>query len=279
MRIDAVQPAGIHLHGATRRRAPAALSVALLVAMTSATAAQFIDARDGDTSIAKLSIKDQTRVKLERGRITDVIGDVYNKDKNPSGRVVVVPDEEDGEIYLRPVDNSTRPIKIDLRTDRGKFSLLLQPIDMPGDTLILRSRGLALPTGSTALGQAASGVAQLVGQTTGAAIPRNAAHVRAIKAMTLAMAGPEVPADVEVRAVNQVITLWREAQFVLLATYLARDLVGESFELTNVSGEPMVIDERELYRDGVQSVSVKQLQLAPGARTAVWIVRNRAPND
>ena len=279
MRIDAVQPAGIHLHGATRRRAPAALSVALLVAMTSATAAQFIDARDGDTAIAKLSIKDQTRVKLERGRITDVIGDVYNKDKNPSGRVVVVPDEEDGEIYLRPVDNSTRPIKIDLRTDRGKFSLLLQPIDMPGDTLILRSRGLALPTGSTALGQAASGVAQLVGQTTGAAIPRNAAHVRAIKAMTLAMAGPEVPADVEVRAVNQVITLWREAQFVLLATYLARDLVGESFELTNVSGEPMVIDERELYRDGVQSVSVKQLQLAPGARTAVWIVRNRAPND
>jgi conjugal transfer pilus assembly protein TraK len=247
-----------------------------------AVAAQFIDARDGDTAIGRLSIKDQTRVKLEKGRITDVIGDVYSKEKNPAGRIIVIPDEEDGEIYIRPTDAGTRPIKIDLRTDRGKFSLLLQPVDIPGDTLILRSRGVAVPPGSQALIQASdmTQTASMAGaQNTTAPIARSSSHVRAVKAMTLAMAGAEVPADVEVRPANQTVVLWRESRFVLTSTYLSRELVGETYELSNVSPSDMVIDEREFYRDGVQSVSVKYHQLAPGAKTAVWIVRSRSAND
>lgn len=258
------------------------LAAVLLAASGPVSAAQFIDARDGDTAIAKMSIKDQTRIKLERGRITDVIGDVYSKDKNPVGRIVVIADEDDGEVYVRPVDGSARPIKIDLRTERGKFSLLLQPIDMPGDTLVLRPRGMAQPPGSALAAQsvelAGAGMA-LTTQATGTPLARNASHVRALKALTLAMAGSELPADVEVRTVNQVVALWREARFVLGSIYLARELVGESYELTNISDAGMVIDERELYRDGVQSVSVKLQQLAPGARTAVWVVRSRQPND
>ena len=258
----------------------AAAAVALVGA---ATAAEFVDARDGDTALAKMSVKDQTRIKLEKGRIIDVIGDVYSREKNPAGRIVVIPDEEDGEIYVRPVDASPRPVKVDLRTDRGKFSLLLQPVDIPGDTVIVRPRGPAISKG------AAAGALQVsdgglsanppYSQTRGAPLPRSANHVRALKSMTLAMASTEVPADVEVRQVNQFVTLWREARFVQLATYLSRDLVGESYELTNVSAGDMVIDERELYRDGVQSVSVQVHQLRPGSKTAVWIVRARAAND
>jgi conjugal transfer pilus assembly protein TraK len=251
---------------------------ALAATGAAANAAQFIDARDGDTAIARLSIKDQTRIKLERGRITDVIGDVYSKDRNPAGRIVVITDEEDGEVYVRPVDAATRQIKIDLRTDRGKFSLLLQPIDVPGDTLVLRTRGQAVPPPGSVQAQVA-GPSQVPLQAAGAPLPRNAAHVRAVKAMTLAMAGPEVPADVEVRPVNQWVTLWREARMLLQANYLARELVGEVYELSNISDAPMVIDERELYRDGVLSVSVKFHQLAPGASTAVWIVRSRTAAD
>ena len=273
-------------HSAGERCATSALATlaalaTFAVTSTCASAAQFIDARDGDTAIAKMSMKDQTRIKLERGRITDVIGDVYSKDKNPTGRIVVIPDEEDGEIYIRPVDAGTRPVKIDLRTDRGKFSLLLQPVDIPGDTLILRSRGLASPPGSAAT-QTSEFLPVAIppaAQTAGAPIPRNAGHVRALKALTLAMAGAEVPADIEVRAASQLVTLWRESRFVLVATFLSRELVGETYELTNVSQDEMVIDERELYREGVQSVSVKYHQLAAGSRTPVWIVRSRVVGD
>lgn len=272
-----------HTRGSILMLLPYSLSALLWLGMSQgAVAAQFIDARDGDTAIGKLSIKDQTRVKLEKGRITDVIGDVYSKDKNPAGRIVVIPDEEDGEIYIRPTDAGTRPIKIDLRTDRGKFSLLLQPVDIPGDTLILRSRGVALAPGSPALIQASDMTQTSSGtgtQNTTAPIARSSSHVRAVKAMTLAMAGEEVPADVEVRPANQTVVLWRESRFVLTSTYVSRELVGETYELSNVSASDMVIDEREFYRDGVQSVSVKYHQLAPGAKTAVWIVRSRSAND
>lgn len=278
----------------TELRGAAALSKQAVLAMFKfaaaaafvggACAADFIDARDGDTALAKMSMKDQTRIKLDKGRIVDVIGDVYDREKNPAGRLVVVPDAEDGEIYVRPVDSNPRPVKVDLRTDRGKFSLLLEPVDIPGDTVILRPRGPALPKGSGAGAAQAADAGFTAGlpvqvQSTGAPLPRTANHVRTLKAITLAMAGTEVPADVEVRPVNQVVTLWREARFVQLATYLSRDLVGERYELTNVSENEMVIDERELYRDGVQSVSVQFHRLRPGTKTAVWIVRARADND
>jgi conjugal transfer pilus assembly protein TraK len=73
--------------------------------------------------------------------------------------------------------------------------------------------------------------------------------------------------------------LWREARFVQVARYDVPGLVGEAYELTNISGQRMVIDERELYRPGVVSVSLRALQLAPGASTEVWIVRQADGRD
>jgi conjugal transfer pilus assembly protein TraK len=75
------------------------------------------------------------------------------------------------------------------------------------------------------------------------------------------------------------VALWKEARFVQVARYDVPGLVGEVYELTNVSGQRMVIDERELYRPGVVSVSLRALQLAPGASTAVWIVRQADDRD
>ena len=130
-------------------RCAARLLATMLAAVSvTASAAQFFDARGGDTAIARMSIKAQTRIRLERGRIGNVIGDACSKDRNPAGRLFVIADEEDCELYVRPVDGGVRPVKVDLRTDRGKFSLLLQPVDMPGDTLVLPSRGIAVSAGT-----------------------------------------------------------------------------------------------------------------------------------
>jgi len=41
----------------------------------------------------------------------------------------------------------------------------------------------------------------------------------------------------------------------------------------------MVIDERELYRTRVLAVSARQLDLAPGETTPVWIVRQAGERD
>lgn len=260
------------------------------VAGATAQAAHTLEVRDGDTAIARISLRDQTRIRVDRGRITDVLGDIYDANANPAGRVTLVRDETDGEVYVKPIAwganpdmggtavpalsaapvvGTATPVKLDIKTDRGTFALLLQPSDVVGDTLVLRPLGAA--ANANAFSRGAFGN------------QRGAAHERSIKALTLAMANPELASEAPPRLVagaaggGQEVALWREARFVLKSVQNAPGMVGETFELTNVSAQRMVVDERELYRDGVIAVSIKRLVLGPGESTPVWILRQ--PNE
>ena len=71
--------------------------------------------------------------------------------------------------------------------------------------------------------------------------------------------------------VLDIVPLWNEARFVLVRT-LEGALVGEKYQLTNVSTQRMVIDERELYRRGVLAVMVETLDLEPGESTQIMVV-------
>lgn len=248
-----------------------------------ALAAQALDVRDGDTALARISLRDQTRIRVDRGRITDVLGDIHDPASNPTGRLALLRDEADGEVYVKPMPSSAwpsgvepasspgaaaAPVKLDVKTDRGTFALLLQPADVVGDTLVLRPIG---PVGAAGAARARS-----EGE------PRKAsAHARSVKALALALANPDLegaPRATPVAGGGREVALWREARFVLRETQHTPGLVGESYELTNISGQRMVIDERELYREGVVAVAVKRLTLAPGEATPVWLIR-QAPQE
>ena len=260
----------------------------LSLAPAAASASQTLEVRDGDTALARISIRDQTRIRVDRGRITDVLGDIHDETANPGGRIALVKDDADGEIYVKPMapavatvppdsaqgpglptapGQAAAPIKLDIKSDQGTFALLLQPSDVVGDTLVLRPHGPRPAAGRS---------------TDGIGIRRGTAHERAIKALTLAMANPDLASEFAPRrlpAGGQEVALWREARFVLKAVLDAPGLVGEAFDLTNVSSQRMVLDERELYREGVVSVSVKRLVLDPGETTTVWVLRQPAEND
>jgi len=251
-----------------------ALTVAVPLGCGTALAAQTLDVRDGDTALARISLRDQTRIRVDRGRITDVLGDIYDPSTNPNGRVAMMRDEADGEVYVKPMPApvgpagaaesvpapAASPVKLDVKTDRGTFALLLQPSDVVGDTLVLR------PLGSVSVRPEAQQ-------------RRAAAHERGVKALTLAMANPDLDTSFKATSVaggGQEVALWREAKFVLREVRHAAGLVGQTYELTNVSGKRMVVDERELYREGVLAVAIKRLALAPGETTPVWIVRQES---
>lgn len=290
--------------------APCLATVVCLGVFSPAYAAKTMDIRDGDTAIAVISARDQTRIRVDRGRIIEVFGDVYEPSKNPGGRLLLR-DEGNGEVFIKfvPVAASSLPsaaiptapvmpaaspgaddasplaaspvtpavsasvggpLKVDIKTTRGTVGLLLHPANVVGDTLVLQVSGgnAKAPTDV----RSASG--------------KSSAHVRAIKALTLAMAVPEYANEAVSRpgagrapGGGEDVSLWREARFTLKTRYEAPGLVGESYVLTNVSDARMVIDERELYRDGVLSVAVRQLALAPGESTPVWIVRAATERD
>ena len=287
------------------------IAMAFSLATATAQAAKTLDIRDGDTVIAVVSARDQTRIRVDRGRIIEVFGDVYEPTKNPGGRLLLR-DEGNGEVFIKfvpqsvpapaiagapPVpgqpsgstakdDDSTAvpsspaaaaasasvggPLKVDVKTTRGTVGLLLHPASVVGDTLVLQvSGGTAKPVADTRSGSGKSN-----------------AHVRAIKALTLAMAVPEYANEATSRPVvgrapggGEDVALWKEARFTLKTRHEAPGLIGESYVLTNVSDSRMVIDERELYREGVLSVAVRQLALAPGETTPVWIVRAATERD
>jgi conjugal transfer pilus assembly protein TraK len=264
-----------------RRKSRLLSAAALLsaaVAALPAWALQNIAVRDGASEVVRIAAKEPTRIKLDRGQIDDLIGDIRSADRNPNGRLIVEQTGDPSEIFVRPApadgmeEEARRPINVFLKTSTGKtFGLLLQPVDMPADQVFLRER--ANESGSPA---AARPLPQAMPD---APLPANANYLRAIKALWYAMASNLAPAGIEVRDTGRELALWKEVRLVQRRLHVGRQWQGETYELTNVSAEPLLLAEREFDREGVVFVSIETHRLAPGETTWVWVVRQRDPKE
>ena len=258
-----------------------ALCVPLLFCSSPSHALQTLDARDGVSLEAIVSIKEPTRIRVEGSAITNVFGNIYSSNcsgaasaaastsgtgagassaaaVNPQGEVVLECDPDKGEIYLRPVGNSPKPINLFVSTANATYTLILRRADTPADTIVLRDRS-ARPSNADQSGPAG----------------RSASHVRSLKAMLGAIAGDRVPTDIRVEEVLRPLQLWQEARFVLTRLYEGRGFVAERYQLTNTSPNPMVLAEQEFDREGqgVVAVSIENVNLRPGDSTAVYVIR------
>ena len=122
--------------------------------------------------LAKVSRKEVTRIAIERGRIRKVTGN--------AGEFVLEKDDEKGQIFIRPVSpESTKPINLFVTSERSTIGLLLQPVDTPSDTIVIREAR-----------DSATGPAR---------VERSGRHVRTMKNLLLAMAEDALPDDMEVR--------------------------------------------------------------------------------
>lgn len=236
------------------------LPLLLLLLSTQASALQIVDARDGETVLAKIAQKELTRIVVAHGRIQTVTGN--------AGEFLLEKDEALGQVYLRPaVMDSSKPINVFVTSERGTVALLLQPVDMPSDTIVIRG----IRNEAHAL-------------TSGTAIAAHGApYVREIKNLVLTMASDALPDAMEVRELSQPLTLGSERGSKLGMTlqrrYLGASIVGEKYQLTNQSPRELRLAERDLYKPGVMAVSIEQDRLPAGATTNVFIVRERRSDD
>lgn len=255
------------------------LATAAALASLSAHALQIVEARDGVTVEAVISIKEPTRIRIENASITDVFGNLYSSNcglpaaaagtpspatptVNPAGEIALECDRDKGEIYVRPVGDSTKPVNLFVSSANATYTLLLRRSDTPSDTIVIRDRSARLagpdlsPTRQGPLGASAN-------------------HIRAMKALLVAMASDRVAPDVRVEEIDRPIQLWSEAKFSLMRTYEGRGLVGEKYLLTNISDQTMVLAEQEFDRaeGGVVGVAIENLNLRPGESTSVYVIR------
>ena len=275
----------------TPRRDPRSRSlehlVMLLAVATTATPAlalQTVEARDGVAVEAILSIKEATRIRIDGAPITDVFGNIYSSNcgaatpaltspstgiatppVNPAGEIVLECDREKGEIYVRPVGDSSKPVNLFVSSAQATYTLLLRRSDTPADTIVIRDKTPRAVQASASVTQGLQGP--------------SANPIRAMKALLLAMASDRVPPDIRVDELNQPVQLWAEAKFSLMRRYEGRGLVGERYQLQNVSPAVMVLAEQEFDRPDsantgqVAGVAIEHHNLRPGETTSVFVIR------
>lgn len=236
----------------THLKPKTALLPLLLAFSAPAAALQILDAKDGETVVAKISQKEVTRITFEKSRIRKVTGN--------AGEFLLEKDDDRGQVFIRPAQpENTKPINIFVSSDRGTVALLLQPIDAPSDTIMIR--------------EARDPV------TTSARQGRTSVHVRLIKNLLLAMAADAVPDDMEVREGAREMALWPGVRLTLQRTYLGAGIVGEKYQLTNQSSAELNLTERDLQKSGVMAVSLEQRLLIAGESTNLFVIRERRTHD
>ena len=229
-----------------------------LMLVSPAHALQIVDAQDGQTALGKISAKEVTRIAFERGRVRKVTGS--------AGELLLEKDDDRGQIFVRPADpQSTKPINLFLTSERGTVALLLQPVDTPSDSIVIREprelRDLretsAAPTRIEASGR----------------------HVRTIKNLLLALADDALPEDMQAREPARDVALWPGTRLTLQRVLLGSGVVGEKYLLTNLGSTDLALGEREFFKSGVFAVSVEQSNLRPGEATNIFVIRERRSDD
>lgn len=239
------------------------------------------DVRDGETTEAAIASDAPTRIRLDGQRIVNVVGNIHSTSNcdgatptgagaqpvaplaapsvNVRGDVMLNCDLDKGEIYVRPAaPHASKPINLFVSSPRATYTLLLRPAQMASETLVLRDRrqemGSPLPKASR---QQASG------------------HVRALKAMLVAMSSGRETQGVQVEPMDVAQPLWQEADFRLVSKHHGSTLRGETYRLRNTSAATMVLAEQEFDRDGVMAVAIEQHNLRPGDATFVYVIRGQ----
>lgn len=232
---------------------PLKISLVLLPLLLSnpASALQILDAKDGETVLGKISQKEVTRISFERSRIRKVTGN--------AGEFALEKDEEKGFIFIRPASpESTKPINLFVSSERSTVALLLQPVDTPSDTIVIRE-------GRDPLG------------TTRA--EKSGFHVRTLKNLLLVMAGDGLPEDMEVREQALQLALWPGVRLTLQREWRGTGIVGEKYQIANIGKNDVNFVERDLYKPGVMAVSLEHASLRPGEATNLFVIRERRAND
>lgn len=275
--------------GRVRRPGTLALiaSIAAILVAAPAHALQVIEASDGVSVEAILSIKEATRIRIENAPITDVFGSILSSNcgpspalpaipgatapapsappANPAGDIVLACDRDKGEIYIRPVGDSPRPINLFVASASATYTLLLHRADTPADTIVIRDRTPRTFKSTASVSGSAPGPAP--------------SRIRAMKALLVAMASDRVPPDIQVEEAHRTLQLWTEARFSLLRQYEGRGLVGEKYLLENISANPMVVAEPEFDRPDSQEggaiagIAIEHHNLRPGESTRVYVIR------
>ncbi len=227
------------------------LLCALLVSFK-VNASQVIEHAEQQHQQATMSAHEQNRLAIEGRRITHVV-------PSQKGVITVVKDEAQGALYFALTQDKANHGTVTLFVSDNQgvtYKLILTPRPVAGEEIILRPPAKQYTAPSSRNQHAL-------------------AYQRRIKDLMLGMTDEPFQDKTNTTSINKVVPLWKESHLVLLTRYSAQELIGEKYQLTNISPSAMTLVEQEFYRPGVQAIAVEYHTLNPGDSTPVFIVRER----
>lgn len=217
------------------------------------------DVVDGQTVAVDISQRETTRIKFARGHIREITGNIYDQSANQAGDLVVKKDEVTGQIYIKPANpKDTKPINLFISTEHGTYSVILQPRDIPLDTILFNEPKARQQT---------------------VQLPKVNGYERIVKQLMLSMANGIQPAGYEVQVAQLEVGLFAETRFRLVKRYVGSEFVAEVYELTNASDAEMVFTESELYKKNVAAIAFDHVVLEPRDSTLVYLVKENKANE
>jgi conjugal transfer pilus assembly protein TraK len=223
-------------------------SLLLASVANNAVALQIKSVVDNETTNAKISSVDVTRIFVQGDRIKSV--------KGLKGAYTRENDEKNGEIYLQPSSlYQDRAFTILIDTELGRhFTLLLTPTGSPSETLMLVPKG--------------------VGHERATRFEQASPYELTINHLVRAMKNGVLPEGYVVREINNKTTYkFKDTLSLEFKTvYEGLNLRGEIVEVTNKQTFPIQLDEREFYKRGTRAISLDTIVVEPKATIHLYRV-------
>lgn len=216
---------------------------------------------DSKVSEVVMSKQEQNLLEIKGRRISSVIPSV-------AGVLAYQQDTTNGILYFSLAnDNYMGTVTLFVNDDEGgRYRLILVPTNQPAQEITI------VPTTDSKSNTNKDDSNQEQENLNGSYVYE---IKRAMFNLARAANGIDVSEDMTRIAVNKDIPLWKEAKLTLLNRYDSGNLMGEEYQLTNVTNSVLQVREQEFYRNNVLAVSLTKLSLEPNESAFVYVVRGK----
>lgn len=218
----------------------------MLIASSLALAAQKIPVDDGKSYSIKISQHEASRIAVDKGRIVRA----WSMNTNWQ----VKEDKDAGEIYIKPATGTRKAFSFFIQDNFGNtYTLIALPQDTPSETIILQ------PTKRIKNRQSNLS---------------NQPYIQRVKNIIKDMANAD-EGNYVVTSLSEIVPLWRETEIRLIRRFEVNELLGEIYQVRNISGGPMVFAEQEFsnFGDNVLAVALERTLIEANDEGLLYIVR------
>ena len=211
-------------------------------------AAEVLKLVDGQSAPVHISAHSLTRIAMTDGaRVVKVLG--------LGAQVIVHPDAEAGQVFVRPAPGQHEEFSLHVRDDRGAtYTLLVIPAELPAGTVYIRPQNQR------------TGRQESPGQDT---------QISRIKSWLRLLSLRGVPEGAVYEDHNATVALREEVRLRRTGRVRGLGWLADIYRLQNISGAALQLVEQEFSSLGRQplAVAVELRQLEPGQRTRVFVLQ------